>query len=79
MKNKINYTNEDLGKNVKVIEDFLPPPADLILKKDTNLNQASALNVQIDADIAQFFKTPEAINHALRSLLQALSKSQMSV
>jgi len=33
MKNKIEYTNEPLGKAV-IIEDFLPPPDALVLRED---------------------------------------------
>ena len=33
MKNKIEYTNEPLGK-LSVIEDFLPPPEELVLRRD---------------------------------------------
>ena len=34
MKNKIKYTNESLGK-LKIVEDFLPPPSELVFKEDT--------------------------------------------
>lgn len=37
MKNKIKnmkYENEEIGE-IKIIEDFLPPPENLVLKKDT--------------------------------------------
>jgi hypothetical protein len=33
MKNKIEYTDEPLGK-LSVIEDFLPPPEELVLRRD---------------------------------------------
>lgn len=33
-KRKIKYTNEDLGK-LKIIEDFLPSPEQLVFKEDT--------------------------------------------
>lgn len=56
--------------------------------KQTDLNRAIKrrnfvsvelpLNVQIDGDIAKFFKTSEAVNHALRSILQALPPMQMT-
>jgi hypothetical protein len=32
MKNKIKYTDEPFGK-LKVIDDFLPSPEDLVFKK----------------------------------------------
>ncbi len=33
MKSKIKYTDEPMGK-WKIINDFLPPPDQLVLKKD---------------------------------------------
>lgn len=33
MKNKIEYTDEPLGR-LNVIEDFLPPPEELVLRRD---------------------------------------------
>jgi hypothetical protein len=33
MKKKIKYTNEPL--EMEVVEDFLPPPEELVLKEDT--------------------------------------------
>jgi len=34
MKNGIQYTNEPIG-NLKVVEDFLPPPHELVFAEDT--------------------------------------------
>ena len=50
MKNKIKYTDEPM--DFEVIEDFLPPPTDLVFKEETvkvtiNLNKSSV----------NFFKT----------------------
>jgi hypothetical protein len=33
MKNKIKYTDEPMGK-LKVVNDFLPPPDQLVIKED---------------------------------------------
>jgi len=33
MKKRIRYTDEAIGA-VKVVEDFLPPPSELVLKED---------------------------------------------
>mgnify|MGYP001570966999 CR=1 len=33
MKDKIEYTDEPMGK-LKIINDFLPPPDQLVLKED---------------------------------------------
>jgi hypothetical protein len=35
------------------------------------------LQVVLDADVAQVFSTAEAVNHALRSLIAAMPKSQV--
>ena len=45
MKNKITYTDEPLGK-VSVIKDFLPPPGELVFRRDhvkvtTSLSKSS--------------------------------------
>ena len=34
MKGKIKYTNEPIGK-IKLVEDFLPSPEELVLKDET--------------------------------------------
>ncbi len=45
MKKKIKYSDEDLGK-IKIINDFLPKPEELVLKEETikvtlNLSKSS--------------------------------------
>jgi hypothetical protein len=41
MKNKVKYTDEPMGK-LKVVNDFLPPTEQLVLKED-NVNVTTAL------------------------------------
>ena len=50
MKNKIIYSDEFLGYDVqvKVVKDFLPLPADLVLKKDFR-NRSEVNLVQVDS------------------------------
>ena len=42
MKSKIKYTDEPMGK-MRVVKDFLPPPAQLVLKEE-NVKVTIALN-----------------------------------
>jgi len=50
MKKKIKYTDEPMGK-VKVVPDFLPSPADLVLKDETVKVTISLSKTSVD-----FFK-----------------------
>ena len=34
MSKRIKYSDEPLGR-IKVVEDFLPPPSELVLREDT--------------------------------------------
>ena len=50
MKGKIKYTNEPIGK-VKLVEDFLPSPEELVLKDETIKVTISLSKASVD-----FFK-----------------------
>jgi predicted DNA binding CopG/RHH family protein len=50
MKKKIKYTNEPIGK-VKLVEDFLPSPEELVLKDETIKVTISLSKASVD-----FFK-----------------------
>jgi predicted DNA binding CopG/RHH family protein len=50
MKNKIEYTNEPLGKT-KIIKDFLPPPDSLVLK-----DEKVKVTISLSKDSVDFFK-----------------------
>lgn len=57
MKNKIKYSDGEIGE-VKIVEDFLPKPEDLVLKDET-VKVTLALT---KASVA-FFKSQAEINH----------------
>ena len=50
MKKKIIYTDEPLGR-VRVIEDFLPPPEALVLRKDK-----VKVTIELNRGSIDFFK-----------------------
>ena len=56
MKSKIKYTNELL--DMEVVEDFLPPPEDLIPKEDT-----VKVTIGLSRPTIEFFKTRARQNH----------------
>lgn len=56
-KRKAKYTEERLGK-VKIIEDFLPKPKDLVLKQETEKITISLTKKSID-----FFKNEAEKHH----------------
>ena len=56
MKKKIKYTNEPLG-NLRVIEDFLPPPEELAFKEST-----VKVTISLSKSSVEFFKQ-EALKH----------------
>lgn len=65
---KVKYTNEPIGK-IKIVEDFLPKPKDLVLKEETKKITISLTKSSID-----FFKDEAAKHHTnyqsmIRSLL----------
>ena len=57
MKSKIKYTNEPMGK-VKVMEDFLPSPEQLVVKED-NIKVTIALK----KSSVEFFKKEAKKHH----------------
>ncbi len=58
MKNrKVKYTDEPIGK-IKIIDDFLPPPQDLILKEETE-----KITIQLTKSSIEFFKKEAKKNH----------------
>ncbi|MFQ5949924.1 MAG: CopG family transcriptional regulator [Nitrospiria bacterium] len=56
MKKKIKYTDEPLGR-LKIVDDFLPPPSELIFKEDT-----VKVTIGLSRSSIEFFKQ-EAKNH----------------
>ena len=57
MKNKIRYTEEPLGK-LKVVDDFLPPPGDLIFKKEN-----VKVTMSLSKSSVNFFKREAKKHH----------------
>ena len=56
MKSKIKYTSEPLA--MEVVEDFLPPPEELILKQDT-----VKVTIGLSKPTIEFFKSQARQNH----------------
>lgn len=63
MNSKIRYTDEPLGK-LRVVEDFLPAPEDLVFKEDS-----VKITLSLSKDSVKFFKQ-EAKKH--RASYQAM-------
>ena len=56
-KRKVKYTNGPIGK-IKIVDDFLPKPKDLVLKEETKKITISLTKSSID-----FFKSEAAKYH----------------
>ena len=56
MKSKIKYTNEPL--EMELVEDFLPPPEELVLKQDT-----VKVTIGLSKPTIEFFKSRVRQNH----------------
>jgi predicted DNA binding CopG/RHH family protein len=57
MKSRIKYTNEPL--KMAVVEDFLPPPDQLVLKQDT-----VKVTIGLSKRTVEFFKAQARQNHS---------------
>jgi len=57
MKSKIKYTDEPMGK-VKVINDFLPPPSQLVLKEEN-----VKVTIAFKKSSVEFFKNEASKHH----------------
>lgn len=49
-KRKVKYTNEPL-KKIKIVDDFLPQPKDLVLKEET-----AKITISLTKSSVEFFK-----------------------
>ena len=56
MKSKIKYVNEPL--EMELVEDFLPPPEELVLKQDT-----VKVTIGLSRPTIEFFKSRARKNH----------------
>jgi len=75
MKKKITYTDEKLKLGERVV-DFLPPPSELALRKDT-----IKVTLELTRESVEFFKKEARRNKVpyqrmLRSLVDEYAKSQ---
>ncbi len=57
MKNKIKYTDEPLGK-LRVIDDFLPAPEDLVFKEEN-----VKVTMSLSKSSVEFFKKEAKVHH----------------
>lgn len=66
-KHKTKYTNEPIGK-IKIVDDFLPKPKDLVLKEETTKITLSLTKSSVD-----FFKNIAARHHTqYQTMIRAL-------
>jgi predicted DNA binding CopG/RHH family protein len=66
-KRKVRYTNERIGK-IKIVDDFLPKPENLVLKEETTKITLSLTKTSID-----FFKSEaEKFHTNYQTMIRAL-------
>lgn len=64
---RVKYTNEPIGK-VKIVDDFLPKPSELVLKEET-----VKVTLSLTKDSLDFFKKEAQSHHiAYQKLIRAL-------
>lgn len=72
-KRKAKYTNEPIGK-IKIVDDFLPAPKDLVLKENTIKITISLTKSSID-----FFKDEASKHHIhYQAMIRALVDKYVS-
>lgn len=57
MKKKIEYTDEPMG-DIEIIEDFLPPPGELVFKEDN-----TKVTIALSRSSVEFFKREAKKHH----------------
>ncbi len=57
MKSRVKYTDEPLG-DVRIVEDFLPPPRDLVFKEDK-----IKVTMALSKSSVKFFKAEAKRHH----------------
>lgn len=68
MKKRRKYKEEPIGK-IKIVEDFLPKPKDLVLKKE----ETRKITISLTKSSINFFKTEAAKNHTTyQTMIRAL-------
>lgn len=58
MKKRRKYSEKPLGK-IKIVEDFLPKPKDLVLKKE----KTAKITISLTKSSIEFFKSEAARHH----------------
>ncbi|MBF0359386.1 MAG: CopG family transcriptional regulator [Oligoflexia bacterium] len=74
MKKKTKYTNEKIGK-IKIVDDFLPPPEDLVSKEEM-----VKITIMLNKECVDFFKNIAKENHTsyqrmIKNLLDRYTKN----
>ena len=77
MKRTIEYTDEPIG-DVKIIQDFLPPPKDLIPKEEN-----VKVTISLTKESVEFFKAEAKKHHTqyqkmIRNLLDIYAQNHSS-
>lgn len=66
-KRKVKYTDEPIGK-IKIVDDFLPKPKDLVLKEE-----AVKVTISLTKSSVNFFKSEAAKHHtSYQTMIRAL-------
>jgi hypothetical protein len=66
-KRKVKYKKEPIGK-IKIVEDFLPEPKDLVLKEET-----AKITISLTKSSIDFFKSVAAKHHTnYQTMIRAL-------
>lgn len=66
-KSKVKYTDEPIGK-IRILDDFLPKPEDLVLKEET-----SKITIALTKTSIEFFKEEAEKHHThYQTMIRAL-------
>ena len=66
-KHKVKYTNKSIGK-IKIVDDFLPQPKDLVLKEET-----AKITISLTKSSIEFFKNEaEKYNTNYQTMIRKL-------
>ncbi|MFI5334428.1 MAG: hypothetical protein ACHQT8_04595 [Chlamydiales bacterium] len=66
-KRRVKYTSEPIGK-IKIVDDFLPKPKDLVLKEET-----TKITISLTRSSINFFKSEAAKYHTnYQTMIRAL-------
>ncbi|HIP49496.1 MAG TPA: CopG family transcriptional regulator [Lutibacter sp.] len=76
MKKTINYTDGDIG-NIRIVEDFLPRPEELVCKENN-----TKITISLTTETVDFFKAEAKKHHTqyqkmIRNLLDVYVEKQL--